>query len=248
MRCKHCNTKIEAEQVWCESCGTQTDLLKNELSVRKLIKEVWAKYKPNINNNYAIGFALGYAMFIPIIALVILHSNVALSSKPFLNYLGYNLIFMVFLPFAFLPFYAFAKNPTNKIGIKDLLSELKNYPQMLLFSFANILYFFLIKYICIGDPILNLVRVVLILWWPSIVLPVAFIVAKTGQNPFKVIKQCYKKLEDVRWKYFFIWVFLLAINVVGAIPAGIGLLVTLPFTYTLISEYTRKVIKYKLLD
>ncbi|MBN2829761.1 MAG: hypothetical protein JXR56_05530 [Candidatus Cloacimonetes bacterium] len=248
MRCKHCNNNLQPTQIWCESCGHQTELLKKELSVRTLIKEIIPRYKENINNNYGIGFLLAYAVLLPILALVFMHSEVSLTGRSFIDYLIYNLLFIIITPFAFLPFYIFEKQENGRVSIKDYISVLKYYPAMLMFAFANFLFYFAVKYICIGDPILNLVRVVLVLYWPAIVLPVPFLVSKTGQNPFKVIYKCYKKLGDVRWKFFFIWTFLLLVNFLGLVPAGLGLLVTLPFTYTFISAYMRKIITYNLID
>jgi hypothetical protein len=248
MRCKHCNNNVLPTQIWCESCGHQTELLKKELSVRALIKEVWDGYKANINHNFAIGFILAYLVFLPILVIVFMHSEVTLTGKSFVDYLIYNLLFILVTPFAFIPFFTFEKKEDGKVAIKDYLAVLKHYPSMLLFAFANFLFYFIVKYVCIGDPILNLVRVVLVLYWPAIVLPVPFLVSKTGQNPFKVIHQCYKKLGDIRWKFFFIWTALLLINFLGLIPAGLGLLVTLPFTYTIISAYMRKILQYNLIE
>ncbi len=248
MHCKHCNNKLEPTQIWCNECGHQSELLKKDLSFITVLKESWSKYKGNINHNLAIGFILTFLAIIPIIIVSILHNTLEFSHKSFANYLIYNLLFIIITPLAFIPFKVFSDSSDGKASIKDFFSNFKFYPQMFLFAFANFLAFFIIKYVCIGDPILKLVRIVLVLYWPSIVLPVPFLISEYKMNPFKAIHLCYKKLGDVRWKLFFIWVFLLLLNMLGAIPFGIGLLVTLPFSYVLVNNYVRKLIEFNIIE
>ncbi len=248
MRCKHCNNKLEATQIWCDSCGHQSELLKKDLSFKSVLKDTRESYKGKVNHNLAIGFLLTFLAILPIIGISILHATVDLHQNQFLNYIIYNGLFILVTPLAFIPFRVFARAKEDEANIKDFFANFNFYPQMLLFAFMNFLAFFVIKYICIGDPILRLVRIVLVLYWPSIILPVPFLVSEYKMNPFKAVHLCYKKLGDVRWKLFFIWVFLFLLNIAGAALLGLGLLVTVPFSYVMINNYVKKLIDYKVID
>jgi hypothetical protein len=56
----------------------------------------------------------------------------------------------------------------------------------------------------------------------------------------------YKGGKETRWQQFFTYVILLLINVLGAIPLGLGLLVTIPYSFAVLERYFNQMDKLNL--
>jgi len=67
-------------------------------------------------------------------------------------------------------------------------------------------------------------------------------------NPIKAVVSCYKASAETRWQQFFIVFRLFVMNVIGAVFAGLGLLVTIPFSYILIEKYYKSLDEFELFE
>jgi hypothetical protein len=75
----------------------------------------------------------------------------------------------------------------------------KYYPKFLFFILLIVLYFAFLKLICQGDPILNLVRLVLILWGLAIAFPVPMLIINREESVFQSVKKGYIAGKYLRW-------------------------------------------------
>ena len=57
---------------------------------------------------------------------------------------------------------------------------------------------------------------------------VMFLVVEKGMKPFESLKESKRMTQGKKWDLFLFLLVLLLINIIGAIPAGLGLLVTMP--------------------
>jgi len=112
-----------------------------------------------------------------------------------------------------------------------------------------------LKVICTGfllkvatDPILHLVRFILVIYWLAIIMPAPLLILKNGITPLKAVTVSYKAGSETRWQHFFLLLFLFLINLLALIPAGLGLFFTLPLSYRMIYHYYNKMADYKLFD
>jgi hypothetical protein len=247
MRCKHCNEKVKDHDFWCIYCGHTTGVVKTYLTAKIAIKEEWEAFTLSKSKSYL------FAIFNALILLVLgggafwfsLNENL-LPVSPFMKYLLNNLVFLIVIPFLLTPFQLATKYPNQGWGVSDYFRSLKEYPQYFIFVFLNIVYFFVLKYICTGDPILHLVRFVMVLYWISIVLPAPVIMQELKLNPLQAIFKAYHVGRETRWQLFFLWFMLFCMNFIAMLPVGLGLLVTLPLSYRIIHRYYMKLVEFEL--
>ncbi|MBN1949459.1 MAG: hypothetical protein JW784_06915, partial [Candidatus Cloacimonetes bacterium] len=159
------------------------------------------------------------------------------------------------LPLLIIPFSLPGPFSGNPMTIRSYFRHLGYYPNYLFFIFLSILYFFVLKVVCTGyllnlatDPILNLVRLILIIYWLVIISPTPLLMARKKINAVQAIIICYKAGDQTRWQQFYLLLLLLLINILGAALAGLGLLITIPFTYFALEKYFLSMENYKLFE
>ncbi|MFA5498263.1 MAG: hypothetical protein WC327_01815 [Candidatus Cloacimonadia bacterium] len=236
--CQKCQIKLEAEQLFCFECGEPTSVLRDDLSALNNIKEVWSKFK-GVKGSY-FPFSIFYIIVIllPLFAIIFLTHN---------NYWLNNLSLLIFLPLVFIPFNFDFNDESGSGMIGRYFRSLAKYPTLFLFTLFNILFLLILKYVCTSvDPILNLVRLIMVLYWLSVVVPLPFVLLRKGLSPLKALKVTYKGGKETRWQQFFTYLLLALINIAGLIPIGLGLLVTIPFSYAVLERYYLQMDKYNL--
>jgi len=230
--CSRCDTKLGANQIYCYECGEPTVVLREDLSAFKTIKQVWEKSKQNRGANYGFVIFYFFALLIPL-GVIVLYTHA--------DYYIHNLLLLLLLPLLFIPFSMNISDVYKPLTIKGYLTELRSYPKYFLFILLNILYFFVLKVITSSvDPILNLVRLIMVLYWLSIVVPFPVLLAHKKVNSLKGLYLVYRGSRETRWQQFFIYVFCTLINIVGASLVGIGLLITIPFSIAIVKSYYLK--------
>ncbi|MFO7660240.1 MAG: hypothetical protein R6V77_04945 [Candidatus Cloacimonadaceae bacterium] len=174
------------------------------------------------------------------------HTLPSMGLWPFLAL--HTVIWTIFLPVMFVPFRAVCKSDSYKIDVRDYFSSFKSYFRYLMFSLISVLFYLAIFLICQGDPILNLVWLVLVLYWVAIVLPVPVIMERFNLNAFKAVKLSYKYLGDLRWNVFLMALILTVANFLAILLLVIGLAVVLPFTWFAIRDYVDKLIENEVIE
>jgi hypothetical protein len=238
MKCKSCRKVLEDDAVWCPGCGAETGVIGERFSAKKNLKEDWARFKSTHCYPFAIFYVL--ALLAPAGALALFTSG---------NYLLNNLVMLIWTPLLLIPFGMPVEADGLRLTIRGWVSGLRLYPRYFAFVLMAVVYFFLLKVICTGkplfffaaDPILHLVRLVMVLYGLAIVLPA---LPLTEMSPFRALWTAYRGGADTRWQQFFLLFILFVINAVAAIPVGLGLLVTAPFTFYAIRSYTAKLTRF----
>ncbi|MFB3844926.1 MAG: hypothetical protein ACE14O_04140 [Candidatus Cloacimonadaceae bacterium] len=246
MRCSHCNEKLAVHDLWCAKCGRRTEVYSKDLSAVKSLKETWNKYKPIMGQNFPVGIWAALTGILPLIAMIIIFNYFFPSIPKWYALLIRNVVFLFFLPVLFVPFHAACAQDDNKIKVKDFFHSFTHYDNYWIFSLISVLYYLVIYFVCKGDPILNLVWLVLVMYWVAIVIPVPILMERYRLNAWQAIKLAYKKAGDVRWHIFALGLILMLINLLAAVCLVIGLCVTVPFTWFAIRDYTDKLIEYEL--
>jgi len=236
----YCNAELHPHQIYCHVCGEPTDALKTGLSAANNFKDIWKYYKSNYSNTLGLGLFLTLLIFIPLAFVVFYFWN---------NYWLTNLILLFIIPLAFIPF-GQGENLTIKGFLKSLF---KYYPSFWLFTLIAELYFFILKVICTGyllnimvDPVLHIVRLIMILYGITCVIPVPLLITEKKLNPFKAIILSIKAGRETRWQQFYVALQVAFINVIGAACLFAGLLFTLPLSYRIIRSYYLKMLEYEL--
>lgn len=249
-----CNNELDKHALFCEVCGQSTGALSGPLSAKVNYQEVWGKFKPIKSQYYSFSIFIVLTSFL-LIGLGIFFSKDLAESFKIDHYLFTNLMLLILVPFTLIPF-GFKENfADDSFKISMYIQALKNYPKFFLLVLVNILYFLLLKILCTGyilgitvDPILHPVRLILVLYWITITFPAVLLITRKKMNPVKAVIKCYTASAETRWQQFFIVFRLFVMNVVGAIFAGLGLLVTIPFSYILIEKYYHSLDEFELFE
>jgi len=248
MRCSHCNEKLAIHDLWCIKCCKQTELIAKDLSAIKNLNASWKNYKPYEGVNLPVGIWATLTGFLPMLILIWLlnHTLPAIGLWPFLAL--QTVVWTLFLPVLFVPFHAVCKSDGYKITVRDFFQSFTSYFRYLLFSLISVFFYLAIFLICQGDPILNLVWLVLVLYWVAIVLPVPVIMERYNLNAFQAVKLSYKYLGDLRWNIFLMALILASANVLALLLLIIGLAVVLPFTWFAVRDYVDKLIENEVIE
>ena len=259
MRCKHCNAKLADHDVWCVNCGRQTALPHNELSALATIKTSWANYAPLKSRSVpAAGFSVLLGV-IPVAVLIWLFgSYIDLPGDSGLqtvfSLLVKALAYSIFLPFILLGFKPASQATSSVIEMSAMSKALRSYPKYFVFSLISALYYALIFVICIGlpnfgsDPILRLVWIVLLNYWVAIALPALVLMEEKTLSPFSAIRLSYRHFHDLRWNIWLLGLILFVLNALAFCFLLIGLVITIPFSWFVVRDYTRRLIEFELLE
>jgi len=248
MRCPHCNEKNANHDLWCSKCGKHTTLISNELSANKSMNESWKNYKPFRGRNFPVGIWTSLTGIIPLIIMIWL-LNFALPAMGLWKFLALHVtVWTLLVPVLLVPFNAVCKIDNYKIDVKDFFSSFSSYFRYFLLTFISVLFYVIIFFVCQGDPILNLVWLVLVLYWIAIVLPVPVIMERFKVNPFKSLKLSYKYAGDLRWNIFLMVLILFVANLLATLLLVVGLAVIVPFSWFAIRDYVDKMIENEVFD
>lgn len=247
MICKSCKKKINEIDVYCDACGEVAESFKKKFKLKEILSV--AKKNVDIKRDYplqAIIFIFIFSILPLLLTGFFIRDNVFLNSHRATYFLS-NLIYLVFVPLIFLPF-TFYKDSDEKADSASLFRIFKIYPRFMFFVFIVLVYFFILKIICQGDPILNLVRFVLVLWGLAIALPVPLMIIKTNDSVISIIKKAFIAGKYLRWQQFSLVLILGIYNMLALIPLGLGLIFSLPFTSSVLKEYHKRQEDYNLYE
>ncbi len=247
MNCKVCKNKIEKLDVYCSTCGTALDHFKKFFSVKEILNTVNKKPKTEKDLPAKISIMVFILSIFPVFIISYISNN-ELFFEGLMNYAVSNILFIFFIPISLLIFSLNYADSENKLNLNSFCKTFKNYPRYFLFILLTALYFVFLKIICQGDPILNLVRLVLILWGLSIVLPMPVLMAFSNESVIKLIQKAYIAGKYTRWQQFFILIYLSILNFIAVIPFGIGLIYSLPYTVNVLQELNKRHNEYGLYD
>lgn len=258
MRCKHCNARLAAHDIWCVECGRQSSVPRQELSALNSLKSSWADFVEKKSHAVPIASVSIILGFLPLAFLTwLFRSYIELPSVTGLQVIVSLLIkavsYSIFMPFLMLPM-TILHNGRDLGKLKSLFAAMKEYPKYLALSLVINFVFVAFYIICFGlpkfgsDPILRLVWLVLINYWSTIFIPAAVLVNYTSSSPISAIKQSYKHFHDVRWNIYLMILILTLINALAAVLALIGLVITIPFTWFALRAYVRKLVDFELLE
>jgi hypothetical protein len=195
MICKSCKCKVDDIDIYCKACGKPTENGKKQFKVGHILKDATKDTRPIMNGNI---FA-----FIVIVILVLFGSVYLLNfhiqiQSEWIKYLVLNALLVVVLPLLILPLANVATaDDSEKI-------HYRYYTRLLVLIGCMAIYFGILKIVCQGDPILNLVRLVLVLWGLAIVFPVPFLIFTSEEPVFKLIRKAYIAGKYLRWHQFYL--------------------------------------------
>jgi len=245
MRCKKCREKIEDYDIFCHKCGKETELLNNELSSRKNLKKIIDDFRGEYSNYMQLSFFLFLTQFLPLIAILSWLHFYPVSANQNLNFALKNLAVLVFIPFMLIPF-SMMKN--NQFSIKSYFENKSSYPKMLAFTFINVLFYVSLKLICVGDPILHIVWLILAIYWIAINVPTLYLITTKDMPVLQSIKLAYNAGRETRWQQFFTIFSLTAICGISFLVLGFGLIFTIPLIYLAIYNYGHQLDKLTLFE
>ena len=184
MNCKKCKQKLDDVTIYCHACGQPTDSFRKHFSIMSVLQE--AKHLTEMQKPSYISIGL----FI-LLAFVITIFNVFDVS-------AYVLQFVLAICVSGMFMFLFGIPQGNR----------KKYGLYFEFSLLVVLYFIFLKLICQGDPILNLVRLVLVLWGIAIVFPMPYLIFSKEENVFTLLKKAYIAGKYLRWHQFCLCLYL----------------------------------------
>lgn len=258
MQCKKCKIKLADNAIYCPECGTETTLLDTGLAFRSTLTEVHTAIESRHGAYGPLTLLLTFAVILPAVAVLVIGFAGLFPAVGMLSsaWIGINMAALLFLPLLLLPLAAPEGYLTAAPGPRAWLGLFKHYPKALVFVLLNILYYFVLKVVCTGqpfysyayDPILNLVQLVMMFYWLAVVIPVPQLMFHYGYNPLKAIKIAYNAGKQTRWQQFYITTYIMLWSLVGVLTLGIMMVSKLPHFYGLLEVYTRRMQQYGLLN
>ncbi|MCL2065043.1 MAG: hypothetical protein FWG98_11850 [Candidatus Cloacimonetes bacterium] len=208
MICNNCKKKLSPIDLYCINCGVPSEGYRQQFNIKTIIKESIenSKNQQSSNNFYYIGVTI-----VLLLIIYLTHFQV-ISSMFWFNYLFINISMIFLSPLLLMPLASIytpvaplplkkdeSKSKTANLTEHKKLSDTKRYyPQLVLFVLILVLYFAVLKLICQGDPILNIVRFILVLWGLSIAFPVPFLIFSINnqkeENKEKISQQNCKNI------------------------------------------------------
>ena len=241
-----CDAKLAPHQIFCHKCGRPTDALSTGLSFRQNRQQAWQRFKAKKSRYYPFAIFMVIAVFSWILASVVFGTRYFLYN---------NLALLFIVPLALIPFSFETDFNSKPFTIVMYLKHLKYYPKFWLFTLLGILWFIFLKILCTGsflniatDPILHEVRLIMVLYSIVIAMPIPIMMIRKHLNPIKAAIIAYKAGKETRWQQFFLLLYLFFINLIGLAVLGLGLLITIPFSYILIEQYYSKMEEYELFE
>lgn len=247
MNCKSCKNKLDKLEIYCSKCGTPTETFKSLFKLKDILSSAYTTTKSSKNYSASICIFIFLFSILPIIVITFL-SNLNLTLTYWQNYLLSNLIYIAFIPISLVFLTLNHNDSETKYSFKNYLKNFSFYPRFLFLIFLSSTYFFILKIICQGDPILNLVRLVLVLWGLAIALPIPLLIVNNNESVIKLAYKAYLAGKYTRWQQFSLVIILSIINFIAIIPLGFGLIYSLPFTANTLKELNQRHNNFNLYD
>jgi hypothetical protein len=199
MVCKGCKTKLAELTIYCEACGRPTESFREQFSVSTILTKAKTIPTKLINNSRWL-----ISLLVLICLCLIVFSLIELPICYWTRYILTNATCILFTP-VLLSLLRLSIAPND--NLRELL---KHYPRLLLFTFLCAFYLFFIKMVCTAfsvmsyDPILNLVRLVLVLWGIAIVYPVPMLLFTRNDSVIRSMYRAYIAGKYTRWQQFYL--------------------------------------------
>ncbi len=216
MKCEFCGAQIVGDPTFCAACCRATKLLSTKLSAFSCLKTVYA------SGQWKKQWKLALLMVVPLLAFI--------ASFLFLTDFAYYLSLLIFLPVFLAPL---AK------GLAWHQRLVRFFP----FAVCFVVYLFVLRTICQGDHILDLVYLIMCNYGMSLSLPIVFQISK-GEKLLRAIGWSFEKIKETRWQQFFLLWALFLVNLVAILPLGLGLIFSLPFAYENLRHYSGQLDRY----
>jgi len=234
MICKTCRGKIDDLSLYCPGCGEPSDNHKNQFILKDVLKQTdYIQPTPRI---YFQVIGVAFAIVAVIFIFHFLPYWVKQPLSDWIYYVSLNLCLILLAPLLLLPFRP--KDCTRNV--------LDIYGDLILFIFCLCLYFFAFKVICQGDPILNLVRFIMVLWGLAIAFPIPHLIFTSEDNTLLTIKKAYIAGKYLRWKQFYLCLYLGIRVALSIFTLFILLPSSLYYTAQVMSRWHRQQSKYNL--
>ena len=196
MFCKNCKAKLTSIDIYCKGCGRPTESFKSQFKVFDVLRLASKQVSDATfsNNIYNIVVTLA------IIWVVFIFSFNFLSLSYWTSYFLFNLAMVLLCPLLMIPLASVVE--------KEKKLQFNFYPKLLLLTFFVAFYFFILRIVCQGDPILNLVRLVMVLWGLAIAFPLFFLIFKRSEGFMVLLAKAYIAGKYLRWHQFCLCVIL----------------------------------------
>jgi len=246
MICKTCRGKIDDLSLYCTNCGEPSENHRKQFILKDILKQT-----ENVKQTaqYVIGIALAIFAIIAVVNFKPSWIGIA-DTAIWLKYIIVNISMVLLIPCLMLPF--------RPIGYVKPLHTL--YLRLVHFTLYMCLYFFVLKVVCQGDPILNLVRFIMILWGLAVVFPVPYLLMNSEKQQFTtqektqqaaslrdtddsvelIIKKAYIAGKYLRWKQFYLCVYLGVRIFITVFSLFILLPQTLQYTFEVLGRWFRQ--------
>ncbi|MDD2230479.1 MAG: hypothetical protein PHY48_13830 [Candidatus Cloacimonetes bacterium] len=259
MRCKHCNARLAAHDIWCVECGRQSDVVKNELSSMQSLKKSYKAFMPKKADAIpGTAYVLIGGMIPLLLVIWLFNSYISLKSDTailmLVNLFVKSIALSTFIAVVLTSFNGICNQSGYSLSLANMRSALRSYPRYKVFTLISALYFSLIYLICFGLPdfaalpILRLVWIVLVNYWVAIVVPAVILMEDLKLSPWHAIKKSYKHFHDVRWNIYLLILVLSAINLLALFFFFVPLIITLPLSFFALRDYVRRLVDFELLE
>lgn len=214
MNCKKCKAKLENTAIYCSQCGVPTGFVKEHLSAFNTFSQVVNTNKGKVWKHFAVSGPAYLFGLIPIILINELLTRYLGGINHNLYYGLFLLLSAIFLPFFIMPLAKKDIFSETRSRISDYFSNFKYYFKTLLICELFALYLIALYIICQGDPILNLVHLVMFFYGIAIFFHAPSLVYHEGLSVLNAIKTAYiSGKHTIRWQNFFLTLMMLLISV-----------------------------------
>ena len=190
MLCKSCRKKTENTDVYCLNCGVPTEMYKNHFRIKPIINSALSAMNGQKDNFLLYNLLIGTLLLM----VIYITTNEVLTDSYWCNYILLKISSIFIIPLMLV----------SLTGIVNKTDELchKTYLKLVVFCSLVALSLFLLKLICQGDPILNIVRFILVLWVISCFFPAVFIILKNEESVIKSVIKGFIAGKYLRWHQF----------------------------------------------
>jgi hypothetical protein len=229
--------KVEATDIYCYSCGVPTEAFKKHFRLRGVLGKARESIKLETDRFLIYNLLIGLVLLV----VIFIAENNVLTHSHWLNYGIINVSAILAVPLLMIPFVS--------IKTEDKKLDFRPYLKLVLFTGVVALSFFLLKVICQGDAILNIVRLVLVLWGIACFFPSVFLILKSDESVFRSIRKAYIAGKYLRWHQFslcviisaYMLVMIIILLIIGTqldlerhiLSTPVLFLVLVPFPYTM---------------
>jgi len=232
MICKTCRNRIDDLDLYCRVCGEPSENHRNQFIIKDILKADTGQQ--TIPPPF---YLFSIPATVALLTIIYIFNFSVITTSYWANYILLNICSTLIIPLIMLPF-----------GIVINQELFKQYLRLLEFTFYMGLYFFALKVICQGDPILNLVRFIMVLWGVAVAFPVPTLIFSTTHSVLKIIGRAYIAGKYLRWKQFYLSLYCATCIFLSLLTLLIMLPKSLYFTARAMQKWHCQQQKYNLYD